>query len=278
MQPADGGAPGATSREQAIGGMLVAMRLAGIIDWFGPSERHGFAKAVRQAERDAGAGLAVAEILVDATRDMVADERAWRISVVYPVAVSVAAAAGMGYFTVGLAPAVASVGSLSPVDAGDDLASGRAVGPATSLIAAVVAAAAAGLLAGIVLQAVRRVRGDSRRRIRAGIAASGVMESLGAAGCRASAQREILAAVADGFGVPATVDHTFPLEGGRLAAFGHRVAEAGRRRDRRLVPVLGSLVAGLAVLAYAVALVRPITMMLERVSHVPPAEHWRSTR
>lgn len=294
MQPASSEPSRETGREPAIVALVSAMRHAGII---GPRIAGGagqagvdaFARPILQAERACGAGLAVTEALVDASRDIDADDRAWRLAIAYPVAVCLAAAVGVIWLAAGLAPALEAVvrepgGS---VGAGSEVAA--AIGSPrpgrpffqslpTGLGPGILAAVAVPLAAAVGLRAARRAR-DARKRLRVRAVLGDVLERLLAAGCEEPLRGEILSSVAEAFG-------DGPAAGGPAAvarfrgsgAFERRLADAGRSRDRRLVPVLASLVAGVAVLAYGLTLVRPVVAMLERVVSVAPAAEWRPPR
>jgi hypothetical protein len=258
------------AREQDMVAMLEAMRRAGLAPGMGAG---GSTRAILLAEQACGAGLGVARVLVEAVRDRAADDRSWRMAVAYPAVVCVGAATGAVALAAAIGPRIEAV-ALGPGAPGGHFGAAGTDEPGRILLAAGAVALTAATVMALALWSARRAWGTRRRRLRERTRACGLVEVLDSAGCPERERSEILSAAAAALPGAAT----FVGEAGRLGAFSRRLADAGRRRDRRVVPVIGSLVAGLAVLAYGFTLVRPVARLLERVASVPPADQWRPPR
>lgn len=244
--------------------------------------------AVLATEASGGDGHAALVALQDAAECRAASAWRWWLDVAYPLVVCALAMAGLVSLTRWYGPLIASVDDTMSGPRAGAIFDSRPVVEAVRLPALAVAAGIAALTLGWMLVRGRRAVVDPAPRARFGRAAAAVLaaedagagQGLGDAIVTAISGQPLPAGVAAG----ALVAHAAAIGDPALrraalatvARHERMVAVARGQTQGRLPAVIGSVVAGLAVLLYGVALFKPLVTLMQRVAEQPAVEQWRT--
>jgi hypothetical protein len=252
--------------------------------------------AVLTTAASGGDGHAALLALQDAAERGAAESWRWWLDVAYPLLVCALAAAGLVVLAGWYGPLIAAVDDTLSSPRAGAIFDARPVVEAVRIpvIATLVGLAGAAIAWLRLTDRRRAAEGSPQSRlgeaVRAMLAANGV--SQGADGVSRGAEEaangivEPIVAAISGGSLPAgaLVTHAAAIAEpmARQAALAtvadhERMVAAARCRSQGRVPaMIGSIVAGLAVLLYGVALFKPLVTVMQRVAEQPPVEQWRS--
>jgi hypothetical protein len=252
--------------------------------------------AVLTTAASGGDGHAALLALQDAAERGAAESWRWWLDVAYPLLVCALAAAGLVVLAGWYGPLIAAVDDTLSSPRAGAIFDARPVVEAVRIpvIATLVGLAGAAIAWLRLTDRRRAAEGDPQSRlgeaVRAMLAANGVSQaadgvSRGAEEAANGIVEPIVAAISGGsLPAGALVTHAAAIAEpmARQAALAtvadhERMVAAARCRSQGRVPaMIGSIVAGLAVLLYGVALFKPLVTVMQRVAEQPPVEQWRS--
>ena len=245
-------------------------------------DRHSFhaaPSAARRAIAEAAAlgadGHALAAVLDDAATTLADDRWRLRLAIAYPLVVAVLALIGLAWITLTDGRLIRSLEATFP-----DPPNAAPVSPWPTIGPVEVAIAVAGMLAiaALVAWLVRLCRRDPDHA--AAAVRCDLLAELTSCDCSEAERHRLASALLAGVGL------TSPSAARPLAALAEREADVDarashlwavamferglddrrRRRVRAFVPVIGCLVAGVAVLLYGVALFRPMARLFDTIA------------